>query len=527
MAVEDVGEVGRYRLGRSVGAGGMGRVWLARDELLGRDVAIKEVALPFGLSDDERLELRRRTLREARAAARMNHPNVVKIYDVVDREVRPWIVMEYVQSRSLLEILKEDGPLPVREVARIGLAVLSALNAANRVGVLHRDVKPSNVLIGDNGRVVLTDFGSAIYEGTEGAAITQTGVVLGSPQYIAPERARSGVCTVESDLWSLGATLYAAVEGRPPYHGETPMGTLIALATERPDPPVRAGPLKPVVTGLLQKNPRTRMDTAEVERRLRKIAGERPPVSLPRIPAPRSARTAGERAGVGSSPPPDTATVTAPDSEPSPVGRDATRASSRRRWPWWRWAAAGVLAVALVAVGAVLIYQANPPGRSTARPPIWMGPTASSSAGSQAPPDGFAWWQDPSDFRVAVPVGWDMAREGVAVMLFSDPDAPLTLRVRSLTGASPDPAAALGREQDAPTLPGYQRIRIEQLPQGPGAEWEYTFDGPSGRMHALEHVFVVGGRGFVIQWRTPDAQWQANLSRFGVIVDSFRASAER
>ncbi len=290
------------------------------------------------------------------------------------------------------------------------------------------------------------------------------------------------------------------------------MGTLIALATERPDPPVRAGPLKPVVTGLLRKNPQTRMGAAEVEKRLRKIAGERAAVSLPRIPAPRSARTAGEPA-----------TGTAPVSEAAPAGRDPTRSP----WLRWRWAAAGVLAVALVAVVAVVIDQRLSLGRSTARPPTWMGPTASSSAGPQAPPAGFAWWQDPSGFRVAVPVGWDMAREGPAEMLFSDPGAALTLRVRSLTGASQDPAAALARGQDVPTLPGYRRIRIEQLPQGAGTAWEYTFDGPAGRMHALERIFVAGGRGFVLQWRTPDAQWAANLARFGVIVDSFRAPGGR
>jgi hypothetical protein len=419
--------------------------------------------------------------------------------------------MEYVQSRSLLEIIREDGPLPVREVARIGVAMLSALNAANRVGVLHRDIKPGNVLIGENGRVVLTDFGSAIYEGTEGAAITQSGVILGSPQYIAPERARSGVSTVESDLWSLGATLYAAVEGRPPYHRETSMGTLIALATERPDPPSRAGPLKPVVTGLLRKNPRTRMDAAEVERRLRKIAGERSLVSLPRIPVPRSTREE-------SSAPADVTELVA---EPSPAQRDETSASNR-----WRWVAAGALAVALL-VGAVAIHQAVSPSPATGRSATWMGPSQSPSAGAQAPPDGFAWWQDPSDFRVAVPVGWDIAREGPTAMLFSDPGAALTLRVRSLTGASEDPAATLARGQDVPALPGYRRIRIEQLPQGAGTEWEYTFDGPSGRMHGLERIFVAAGRGFVMQWRTPDAQWAANLGRFRVIVGSFRAPAGR
>src|SRR5256714_6454857 len=206
---------GRYRLGHSLGVGGMGRVWLARDEVLRREVAIKEIALPFGLSEDEREELRLRTLREARAAARLSHPNVVQIYDVIPGEEQPWIVMEYVPARSLLQVVEERGPLPVEQVALVGLAILSALAAANRAGVLHRDIKPSNVLVGDDGRVVLTDFGSAVLDDTEGT-ITRTGLVLGSPEYIAPERARTGISTPESDLWSLGATLYTAVEGRSP-----------------------------------------------------------------------------------------------------------------------------------------------------------------------------------------------------------------------------------------------------------------------------------------------------------------------
>jgi len=552
MAVEDIGVVGRYRLGRSVGAGGMGRVWLARDEILGRDVAIKEIALPFGLSDNDRQELRQRTLREARAAARLNHPNVIKIYDVVNGEVRPWIVMEYVRSRSLLEIIEASGPLPVQDAARVGIAVLSALTAANRVGVLHRDIKPSNVLIGDDGRVVLTDFGSAIYEGTEGAAITRTGVILGSPQYIAPERARSGVCTVESDLWSLGATLYAAVEGRAPYHRPTPMATLIALATERPDPPTRAGALKPVLTGLLRKNPNARMSALEVERRLRKITGQTTAVTLPRIPAPRpspespaaaplepgtargtepvqtgptaSAGGSGGWSGGGSGGGGGSGVTSGQAGEAGAAG-----AAGGRRRPWWQWAAAGGLAILLIAVGAVLVRNDGLPGRSADPPPAWVssGPAVSpASAGSETPPAGFVWWHDPSGYQVAVPAGWDLAREDATTMLFSDPAAPLTLRVRVLSGSSQDPEALTGTE-GGPPLPGYQRIRIEQLAQNLGTEWEYAFDGPTGRIHAIERVFVVDGRGYSIQWRTPDAQWQANRDRFAVIVGSFRSAAPR
>jgi len=262
---------GRYRILRFLGAGGMGRVWLARDEVLHREVAIKEIVLPFGLPDQEGEELRMRTLREARAAARLSHPNVVQIYDVQSGDEQPWIVMEYVHSRSLLQVIEENGALPVEDVAGIGLAVLSALDAANRAGVLHRDVKPSNVLIADDGRVVLTDFGSALLDGGEGA-ITRTGVIHGSPQYIAPERVGTGVSSPEADLWSLGATLYAAVEGRPPYTRTTTVRSLIAITTDKPDPIHLAGPLKPVLTGLLRRNPRARMKPAEVERRLRRLA---------------------------------------------------------------------------------------------------------------------------------------------------------------------------------------------------------------------------------------------------------------
>jgi tRNA A-37 threonylcarbamoyl transferase component Bud32 len=269
MAVRRFLVAGRYRLHEPVGSGGMGRVWMARDEMLDRDVAVKEFVPPEWMTDAEKSRLRDRTLREARSAARLNHPHVVRIYDVVHADDQPWIVMEYVPSRSLHQVIKEDGPYSPVETARIGLDVLDALTAAHRAGVLHRDVKPHNVLIGHDGRVVLTDFGLATF--VDDGSVTGPGLVVGSPQYVSPERARDGASTVESDLWSLGATLYAAVEGRSPYARENAMATLMALATEPADEPERAGPLADVLRGLLQHEPADRLEAGEVEQQLRAI----------------------------------------------------------------------------------------------------------------------------------------------------------------------------------------------------------------------------------------------------------------
>ncbi|MEV1146910.1 serine/threonine-protein kinase, partial [Micromonospora sp. NPDC049799] len=215
---------GRYRLLDLVGRGGMGRVWRARDEVLHREVAVKQVVPPSWLTDDERDELRSRALREARTAARIDHPNVVRVYDVVRVGDSPWIVMEYVPSRTLQDVLDADGPLPPDRAAAVGLALLAGLRAAHTAGVLHRDVKPQNVLVAHDGRVLLTDFGLAVFDGGDGA-MTRPGMVLGSPQYVAPERAAEGVSSVAADLWSLGATLHAAVEGRSPYARSTAMGS--------------------------------------------------------------------------------------------------------------------------------------------------------------------------------------------------------------------------------------------------------------------------------------------------------------
>ncbi|MGB2568236.1 serine/threonine-protein kinase [Micromonospora citrea] len=268
----------RYRLISPLGQGGMGRVWKARDEVLHRDVAIKELVPPPSLTDDERREMRERSLREARAIARLNHINVVRIFDVLRTDGDPWIVMEYVASKSLQDTLAEDGPVTPARAVEIGLGVLGALKAAHKAGVMHRDIKPGNVLLGTDGRVVLTDFGLATIPGDPN--VTRTGMVLGSPAYIAPERAKDGTAGPEADLWSLGATLYAAVEGKSPYARPSAIATLAALATEPLPPPKNAGPLKPVLQGLLRKDPKERI-TAEVAERLLRRAGGKRAKSIP------------------------------------------------------------------------------------------------------------------------------------------------------------------------------------------------------------------------------------------------------
>ena len=246
----------RYRLVEPLASGGMGTVWRAHDGLLDRPVAVKEVFLPAGMDAAERDLLRLRTMREARTAARLRHPGVVTVYDVVEQAGRPWIVMELVRSRSLAQVLRDRGPLPEAEVASIGVQALGALTAAHRAGVLHRDVKPGNVLLADDGRVVLTDFGIARFAGD--ATLTTAGLLVGSPSYISPERARGEPLGPESDLWSLGALLYTAVEGVPPFQREGPLPTLTAVLTDEVPVAARAGALWPVVHGLLVKDPARR-----------------------------------------------------------------------------------------------------------------------------------------------------------------------------------------------------------------------------------------------------------------------------
>ncbi|QOV39366.1 serine/threonine protein kinase [Streptomyces ferrugineus] len=260
---------GRYRLLSPLGEGGMGTVWRARDEVLHREVAVKEVRAPAGLPASEVERMYARLEREAWAAARVANRNVVTVYDVATQDGRPWIVMELVRGISLAELLDAEGPLSPQRAAHIGAEVLAALRAAFEAGVLHRDVKPANVLLSNDGRVVLTDFGIAMVEGS--SALTMTGEVIGSPEFLAPERALGRTPGPESDLWSLGVLLYAAVEGNSPFRQSTPLNTLRAIVDDELPPPRRAGPLAPVIEGLLRKDPAERLSAEQAEQDLRII----------------------------------------------------------------------------------------------------------------------------------------------------------------------------------------------------------------------------------------------------------------
>ena len=515
---------GRYRLLEPIGAGGMGRVWLAEDQLLRRQVAVKELSTPADVTTTDLLDLQTRTMREARAAARLDHPGVVKIFDVVWRPGRSWIVMEYVKSRSLHDAVREDGPLPHREAARIGLEVLSALVAAHAGGVLHRDVKPQNVLLADGGRVVLSDFGLATIEGADSGS----GPVMGSPYYVAPERLRGGESGEPADLWSLGATLYAATEGRPPFARETTTRSLAALLNEPPDEPRRPGPLTPTILALLAKAPAARLTSAETEPRLRRAA-ERVvgvfPIATMRIPRQRRSQftpgVAPTIRGLARVQPAEIAPVM--ENEIAPVVESGTRRPNRL-------VLAGAAVLLVGAVGAAAALNLDPdgpkPSITTAAMPAaapqlspcgFTDPDAApAAAAGKAPvplPAGWIWHRDPAGFALGLPRGWNRSVAGSAVC-FSDPvggraftvdtAAPVTRQPLRYWQAAERTAIADG------TLPGYDRVSmgVLLLRKG-GADWEYVWQPGSGPRQHVRRVLLATGadRSYLLRWTTSDRDW--------------------
>ncbi|MFI1966733.1 serine/threonine-protein kinase [Streptomyces pathocidini] len=491
-----------------IGRGGMGTVWRAEDELLGRHVALKKLHVPPHLADDERATLYERTRREARSAARIAHPNVVVVHDVVDDGGLPCIVMEYVPSRTLGDVLKHDGPVGVAEATRIGRGMIAALRAAHAAGVLHRDVKPGNVLLGADGRIVLTDFGIAVASGT--STLTRTGELVGSVDYVAPERVRGGTPGPASDLWALGATLYQAVEGRPPFRKDTAIETAYAIAVDPLPPPHRAGALAPLIEALLAKDPQARPGAAAVQLRLGAQPSEAETASAVgafTVPA------AEGRTATGAGP------ATAPTAPLVPEGERPERGRGRRVVTWT--VTVAVVAAAVVGGTWWALRGADEGARASSggsRPSASASTSASASpaAGPSPVPDGYHLVEE-EQFGMSVPVpdGWTRKRiPDSDEIAYVDPTGLVGLRIAMLDLASTDPLQHW-KDDEAKSLsegklPGYRQLRMQRTTYRgrPAAIWEFTWQGRAREYRAADLGFGrPGASEYAIYLSAPSDRW--------------------
>ncbi|MFI6205655.1 protein kinase [Streptomyces sp. NPDC051041] len=558
---------GRYRLGDSIGSGGMGRVWRAHDEVLHRAVAVKELTAALYVSDSDREILLARTRAEARAAARINHSAVVTVHDVLEHDGRPWIVMELVEGRSLADAVMERGRVEPREAARVGLWVLRALRAAHTAGVLHRDVKPGNVLLGRDGRVLLTDFGIAQIEGD--TTITRTGEVVGSVDYLAPERVRGHDPGPASDLWALGATLYTAVEGVSPFRRTSPLGTMQAVVEEEAAEPRHAGPLAPVLDALLRKDPAMRPQAAEAEQMLAEAAEGRRPDTTRAYPPARHADphpAAGPGSGPAATPyrpaaagpaaagPAAVGTVTAGPvtAGPMTVGTMATGptavgptalgpqpAAPAPRGRRLRTLALVVVVAALVGGGTAVLLQKWDESRRTEQsasaPP---NPTTTTDGAPEGNvPDSWERHDDPVGFSLYLPKGWKRQVHGIdgdLKQIDYTPDGGEHF-VRIAVDTSPDfndpHAHQLDLEQQLQRLADYRRVRLERnvYRDRDGAVWEYTWTALAkdtrfpGPRRAMEETYMSrDGVEYVIYISSPAEDWATTSRQFTTVLQGWR-----
>ena len=490
---------GRYTLTEQIGRGGMGTVWRADDEVLGRQVAIKRLHARPELSADELATLFERTRREARSAARIAHPNVIVVHDVVDDDGRPCIVMEYVPGSTLADLLKDGRTLPYQEVARIGLDMVAALRAAHAAGVLHRDVKPGNVLLGAGDRIVLTDFGIAMTDGT--STLTKTGEMVGSIHYMAPERIRGLTPGTASDLWALGATLYQAVEGRPPFRRVTAMETAYAIATDPVEPMKQAGPLEPLIEALLIKEPDERPTAAQTERALQTAWWGDATAELP----------------------PPAAELAVARPEPKPAG-DTGRGRRRSR----RRLVLGGIAVAVAAAVAATAFvlhttSKSAAGHATSRP--------TTTASASPLPEGYHLVRDPQlGVSFPVPDGWKAGKRTAEGVTYTDETGLAGLTIGIVDPAGPNPSTHFA-DIEANTkvnYPTYRRLRMQQttFQQQPAAIWEFTFQGRARVFRAIDLGFGrEGDREYDIYLSAPDAKWDTYRPVFDTARDGFVTSA--
>ncbi|ARH92772.1 serine/threonine protein kinase [Streptomyces sp. MOE7] len=564
---------GRYRLVERIGQGGMGTVWRARDEVLGRQVAIKRLHVAQ-LDADELATRHERTTREAQAAARINHPNVVGVHDVVDDAGLPCIVMEYVPSATLGDAIKEaarsDTSLPPREAARIGRGMIAALRAAHSAGVLHRDVKPGNVLLGEDGRVVLTDFGIAVASGT--STLTKTGELVGSIDYLAPERVKGGTPGPASDLWALGATLYQAVEGRPPFRKNTAVETAYAIAMDPLEPPRNAGPLTPLIEALLAKEPGDRPTAEVVEQALRAAESDAETarigwqtLSLRKAEAPDTQSESATRAvpHTGGTTPPSggAAAVPAQGGSGTVTGRVAVpgdgigaRSSDSRTdvlsgGPAPRkgrgvravvWSVVGVLAVGGGAGTAWYVLHrtdSNVPRatKETGGTTPVLPSAPDSSIGPPPPvPSGYHKVTETGlGAAFPVPDGWKReAKDGGRQIVYSSDAQRAQLTVSALDFSSADQVQHFKDvEADFKELyPVYTRLRMQDTVfQGdPAAIWEFTFQGRARSFRGIDLGFGrEGDKEYAIYVTAPEADWTTFEKVFSNVKDGFRKSTPK
>ncbi|MFF8804271.1 serine/threonine-protein kinase [Streptomyces omiyaensis] len=536
---------GRYRLGESIGRGGMGKVWRAHDEVLHRVVAVKELTAGRFVAEADRLVLHARTQKEARAAARITHPGVVTVHDVLEHDDRPWIVMQFVDGPSLADVVKEAGTVAPREAARVGLHVVGALRAAHAAGVLHRDVKPGNVLLARDGRVLITDFGIAAIEGD--STITRTGELVGSIDYLAPERVQGGDPGPASDLWSLGATLYTAVEGSSPFRRTSPISTMQAVVAEEPPYPANAGPLASVIVALLRKDPAQRPRADEAERMLLDAMEGRSPeaaqayvptqrMDLERVDTP-SGATGREDVPTPVAPTPRTAPWPAP-AQPSaahPAPAPPAPAGKGRRYS----AVLTAVLAAVVAGGAVFaVMQYGGGGGEPGAGPttgvtgsVTPTPTAAKGVSADGIPEGWHRVEDPKGFSVVVPDGWKRQTDGGNIDYTPDGGRH---RLRISIDASPDfenpYTHLLDLEKTLRKRMDYQRVWLNQntyRDQVKSALWEFTwtekqnFPGPR---HAIDQVyFGDDGTEYAIYMTSPESSWEKTREQFDVVLQHWRA----
>ena len=536
---------GRYLLSGKIGSGAMGTVWAAYDEVLRRRVAVKELKVPPGVPDQEASDMRERILREARAVGGLSHPNIITVYDVADAGGDPVVVMELVASRNLAEMISHQGALNPVQAAVVGYATAGGLRAAHRSGITHRDVKPGNVLIADDGRVKLTDFGIA--RNVADAPMTSAGLVLGSPAYIAPEVAAGQPVTPAADLWGLGATLFAAVEGRPPYDvGGDPVRTITEVVDGDVPRPHCGGQVGDVIAALMVKDPDARMPLDEVRLRLRPLISDpddplfpgspdaptlaafvtptdldtgtrRPAVdAVPRPAPPAAAAPGAASAAMPAAPaplapapgplpgPPPRAAVPAYPAEPTP--RPAPRVAPARPAP------RGRQGVVLVLAGALVVLVGATAGWSVTRLAGGQSPLATAVV-TEADAE-LTTRTDPLGFTARVPVGWsDFAfdsQAGERHVAFVSADGTEEFLVR--------PGPDGGRD---PALLGVDEV-VGETPVGFGILQYRTVRGGQERLNWVQQVPGPAAEPWTVRLTVPgDRDARTGLALFQQLVDGF------